>query len=124
MYHGWLLHLSVNNDTILVGAATYLSYNGIGFHAKLGAAESKDLTHNDPNITLAGYSIAAGQILNRSPTDIVGAPRFMMKGAVLLYDDSSILPRKIIPGEQYFSGFGMDVGTGDFDNNGFRFLYC
>ena len=64
-------------------------------------------------------SVKIGNVIRGDKTYVVGAPRSMEVGQVMLLqtDGEYLLVRLTLTGEQFGSGFGYDIAIGDFNND-------
>jgi len=64
-------------------------------------------------------SVKIGRLLNGQKTYVVGAPRSKESGQVLLMqaDNSGLVVRQYLSGEQFGSSFGYDIAIVDVNND-------
>jgi len=70
--------------------------------------------------TVSGMSVKIGRVVGGEKTYVVGAPRSMEVGQVLLLQPEGdyLVIKLTLNGEQFGSGFGYDMAIGDFNNDG------
>ena len=69
---------------------------------------------------VSGMSVKIGRVVGGEKTYVVGAPRSMEVGQVLLLQPEGdyLVIKLTLNGEQFGSGFGYDMAIGDFNNDG------